>query len=290
MSLNIKRRYKLNLYHCDLIGRRSASATLVYNRSIYFVKTGIFNSALTRIAHFQSIPFFVSIIRSKTTNSLDNFPKLAIYLDCSEPLGGFCFTVKVPESVSRIGDGVLGENASNLLLASGKSSDTLKLVGYSLMEDNLPQGYFLLLELPFEADNDIRADDFEILSADFSSASGLKINAAIKLIVGKQEGRKINDEQQSDIASGRINAYPNPFNSAITIRFATVRPQPITVEIYDLLGRKVNTLSDGFFAEGEHAVTWNGTNQRGDSVAAGVYLCRIKSQMEDTTLKLNYMK
>jgi hypothetical protein len=227
---------------------------------------------------------------SKTTNFLDNFPKLAIYLQCSEPLGGFCFTVKVPQSVSRIRDGVLGENASNLLLASGKSSDTLKLVGYSLMEDNLPQGYFLLLELPFEADNDIRADDFEILSADFSSASGLKINAAIKLIVGKKEGREINDEQQSDIMPGRINAYPNPFNSAVTIRFATVRPQPITVEIYDLLGRKVNTLSDGFFAEGEHAVTWNGTNQRGDSVAAGVYLCRIKSQTEDTTLKLNYMK
>jgi flagellar hook assembly protein FlgD len=49
-------------------------------------------------------------------------------------------------------------------------------------------------------------------------------------------------------------------------------------------------LSDGFFTEGEHTVIWNGTNQNGDPVAAGVYLCRLKSQTEGATLKLNYMK
>lgn len=158
------------------------------------------------------------------------------------------------------------------------------------MEDNLPQGYFLLLELPFEANNVIRADDFEIISADFSSASGLKINAAIKLIVGGRRERETDAEPQSNIGQDGITAYPNPFNSAVSIRFAIVRPQHVIIEIYDMLGRKVNMLSDGFFAEGEHAVIWNGTNQRGDSVAAGVYLCRIKSQTEETTLKLNYMK
>jgi hypothetical protein len=224
------------------------------------------------------------------TNSLDNFAVLAIYLDCIEPLGGFCFTVKVPESVSHIGDGVLGENASNLLLASDKRSDTLKFVGYSLTEENLPQGYLRLLEIPLEVRTAISNGDFEILNADFSNGSGQKIDVAYKLVVKNRGGYEVDGHEQANATLAGFTAYPNPFNSAVSIRFAVAEPQNALVEIYDVLGRKVITLSDRFLAEGEHSLLWNGTNHRGEAVAAGVYLCRIKSQSEERTLKLNYMK
>lgn len=284
-TINLSPRQKANS-DCNRDNIQATIADLVYLLRIINGEP----DTLRRILAPHLLPDITLTTAPKTTNSLDNFRKLAIYLNCSEPLGGFCFTVKVPESVSRFGDGVLGENAGNLLLASGKRSDTLKIVGYSLEENNLPQGYFMLLELPFETGSELRADDFEILSADFSDGSGRKINAAIKLIVGNRGEQEADAEQQSNIAPSGIMAYPNPFNSAVSIRFATVKPQSINIEIYDMLGRKVNTLSNGFFAEGEHAVIWNGTNQNGDSVAAGVYFCRLKSQTEDKTLKLNYMK
>jgi hypothetical protein len=229
-------------------------------------------------------------IAAKTTNSLDISAKLAIYLECIEPLGGFCFTVKVPESVSHVGDGVLGVDASNLLLVSDKRSDTLKIVGYSLSEENLPQGYLMLLELPLVANNAIRDGDFEILNADFSNGAGQKIDVAFRLVVSNRGEQEYGEDGQSIIVPNDIRAYPNPFNSAVSIQFATSQPQYATVEIYDVLGRKVITLSEGFVAEGQHSLIWNGTDHNGQAVATGVYLCRVKSQSEERVLKLNYMK
>lgn len=61
-------------------------------------------------------------------------------------------------------------------------------------------------------------------------------------------------------------------------------------EIYDVLGRKVTTLTEGLLAEGEHSLIWTGKNDRGEAVATGVYLCRVKLESEEQVLKLNYMK
>jgi hypothetical protein len=283
--INLSPRQKANS-DCNRDNIQATIADLVYMLRIINGEP----DTLRRILSPLLQPDITQTPTPKTTNSLDNFAKLTIYLYCSEPLGGFCFSLKVPEAVDRVRDGVMGVNAGNLLLASGKRSDTLTFVGYSLTEDNLPQGYFMLMELPFEAHSNVSADDFEILSADFSNASGSKINAAIKLIAGKWGENEADADTQSNIAPGEIIAYPNPFNSTVSIRFASPKPQQIAIEIYDMLGRKVSMLSDGFFTEGEHTVIWNGTNQNGAPVAAGVYLCRLKSQTEDTTLKLNYMK
>jgi hypothetical protein len=275
---------------CNRDNLQATIADLVYMLRVINGEPDTLRRILAGPVHHDLTSTSMPAMAPKTTNSLDISAKLTIYLDCIEPLGGFCFTVKVPESVSQVGDGVLGMDASNLLLASYKRSDTLKIVGYSLSEENLPRGYFMLLELPFEANGAIKDSDFEILNADFSNGSGQKINVAFKLVVGNPGEKETNDDSQSGRGSNSFSAYPNPFNSAVSIHFANTKPQYAVIEIYDVLGRKVNTLTEGFLNEGEHSLIWNGTNQNGDTVAAGVYLCRIKSQSEERILKLNYMK
>jgi hypothetical protein len=73
--------------------------------------------------------------------------------------------------------------------------------------------------------------------------------------------------------------YPNPFNDATTISFfvADVGPRPaeISIEIYDVLGRKVATLLNEKYNPGKYQISWNGRDESGNPLSSGVYFARI---------------
>ena len=71
--------------------------------------------------------------------------------------------------------------------------------------------------------------------------------------------------------------FPNPFNPVTRIRFQVPEDQLVQIEIYDVLGRKIRTLVDGFKAAGFYEVMWNGRNESGFETASGIYFYRIKS-------------
>jgi hypothetical protein len=65
--------------------------------------------------------------------------------------------------------------------------------------------------------------------------------------------------------------YPNPFNPSTTIRYSLSQPGPVSVRIYDALGRLVETLVDrSGVAPGTYDVTWN-TEAGGRAIPSGVY-------------------
>jgi len=71
---------------------------------------------------------------------------------------------------------------------------------------------------------------------------------------------------------------PNPFNPATTIAFALPRSESVSLRIYDLAGRLVRTLCrEEFLEAGEHRRTWNGRDDTGRTVAAGVFLYRLEA-------------
>jgi hypothetical protein len=70
--------------------------------------------------------------------------------------------------------------------------------------------------------------------------------------------------------------YPNPANPVARFRYALASPGSVSISIYDLLGRRVATLIDGYFAAGEHAAAWNSTGY-----ASGLYFCRLEAQASD---------
>ncbi len=51
----------------------------------------------------------------------------------------------------------------------------------------------------------------------------------------------------------------------------------VELAIYDLLGRRVRTLVNQKQAAGRYSVSWDGRNSRGEAVAAGIYLYRLKT-------------
>lgn len=69
---------------------------------------------------------------------------------------------------------------------------------------------------------------------------------------------------------------PNPFNPSTQIAFKLEAEQRATLRIYDESGRLVRTLlDDAALAAGDHLLTWDGRNQRGELESSGVYLYKL---------------
>jgi hypothetical protein len=70
--------------------------------------------------------------------------------------------------------------------------------------------------------------------------------------------------------------YPNPFNPTTKIEFTLAKSGFVTLQIYDVLGRKVRTLVSEELSAGYKSVIWDGKNEDGDDVASGVYFYQLK--------------
>jgi uncharacterized repeat protein (TIGR01451 family) len=83
---------------------------------------------------------------------------------------------------------------------------------------------------------------------------------------------------------------PNPFSASTAIRFAVPgQGADVTLAVYDVSGRRVRTLARGFTPAGEHAVAWDGSDEGGERVGAGIYFARLQSAGFRETRKLTLL-
>ncbi len=75
--------------------------------------------------------------------------------------------------------------------------------------------------------------------------------------------------------------YPNPFNPTTNIAFNVPSDANVSVRVYDMLGREVATLLNGFHASGSYITTWDATNNLGQTVSSGIYLYRMEASPVD---------
>jgi len=71
--------------------------------------------------------------------------------------------------------------------------------------------------------------------------------------------------------------YPNPFAPSTQIRFDLPRTTHVELTVYNVTGQKVRTMVHGEKASGSHVVAWDGKNDRGSDVNAGVYFYHIEA-------------
>lgn len=84
--------------------------------------------------------------------------------------------------------------------------------------------------------------------------------------------------------------YPNPFNPSTTISFSLKEKAQVSLNIYNQRGQKVHTLLNGKMPAGNHHLTWNGTDDNGNSVSSGVYYYKMQSGNYTSTRKMIMMK
>ena len=86
-------------------------------------------------------------------------------------------------------------------------------------------------------------------------------------------------ESEPEIAKDYLlgDNYPNPFNPVTTIPVQLLKNAQVKLSIYDLLGREVNVLVNGFQNAGSHNFVWDGHDKTNKPVASGVYFYKLET-------------
>jgi hypothetical protein len=79
-------------------------------------------------------------------------------------------------------------------------------------------------------------------------------------------------EDSTPVTDSKLNNSPNPFNTSTSIQFNLTEEMEVRIYIYDILGRKIETLFSGEKSAGSHRVTWNA-----DNLPSGVYFYRLQA-------------
>jgi hypothetical protein len=93
------------------------------------------------------------------------------------------------------------------------------------------------------------------------------------------------DDIQAPSNFALLGNYPNPFNNSTIIKFRLADPGHVSLEIYNILGQRVETLTSGVMSAGEHELVWTGRD-----VPSGVYFYRLTAGEKSAVRKMALIK
>ncbi len=114
-------------------------------------------------------------------------------------------------------------------------------------------------------------------------------------ISGTKAAPPIASIAMSQIETALLPNYPNPFNPETWIPFRLAEDADVTLTIYDVGGRMVQTLDAGHSKAGiyeskDKAIYWDGKNDLGESVASGVYFYHLMAGGYSATRRMVILK
>ena len=90
---------------------------------------------------------------------------------------------------------------------------------------------------------------------------------------------------------GLVRNYPNPFNPSTKITFTLGKQSKITLDVYNILGKKVSTIiNNQESAAGYREVTWDGKDANGNILPSGVYIYKLSNGESVVTQKMMLLK
>jgi len=84
--------------------------------------------------------------------------------------------------------------------------------------------------------------------------------------------------------------YPNPFNPSTRISFTLNQAMDVQLVVYNLLGREIVSLREGYAKPGYNHVIWNGRSADGLEVPAGIYIARLNGSGHTQSIKMLLLK
>ena len=161
---------------------------------------------------------------------------------------------------------------------------------YGLVRD----GEWGQASIPIE---DIRGDyiDLRMLSYEFVilEVNGASCEFALDDIYWEGGGTVDVTNENKDLISQEFiiyDNYPNPFNPSTNISYSISNGEYVSINIFDVNGGKVIELFNEYKFPGIYSIDWNGQNERGLQVSAGVYLYSIEAGEFRQTKKMILLK
>ena len=155
-----------------------------------------------------------------------------------------------------------------LVSAAGVSYERIVDGGSSFCSQSSPRMHFGLA----------RAGRIDTLEVDWGGGNvhryfDLGVN---RMHVVREDGSiLVHTESPEPLVADRIDLvnYPNPFTRSTTIELRLPRDQHASVRVYDVTGRQVGLLVDGYLPAGRHRLQWNAGPR-----PAGVYFARVETE------------
>jgi hypothetical protein len=150
---------------------------------------------------------------------------------------------------------------------------------YSLLADSLPNNEKYQLVWPWYILSDSCYIRLTLMGQDTATA----ITPAAFTLLGQQVS--IEDDITVPDKAFLVRQYPNPFNATTTIEYNMTEACHMTIEIFDLLGKRIETLIDRYMQTGRHQVAWDASGY-----SSGVYFYRIEAGDFVETKRMVYLK
>jgi len=198
-----------------------------------------------------------------------------------------------PEDAQGGGDGnttndiVIANDCKSVQLRSerqGSGNGRVYTIHLSLSDGNGNTGAATcLVTVPKSQNGSPAVDDGAVYTVNGSCPSGSLTKAAITNDL--QEEAEVLPEGYS-----LEQNYPNPFNPTTEIAFALPEAGQVTVRIYSETGQLVRQLASGNFASGKHQLVWDAKDEKGSSVATGIYFYQIVVQKQNGEAAFTQMR
>jgi len=100
----------------------------------------------------------------------------------------------------------------------------------------------------------------------------------VRVIIAVNDSLLTGNQELLAGISGRLGQnYPNPVMKSTIIPFTIIQPDHVTIDVFDVRGKRVASLADAFMQAGNHAITWNGVDQSGRKVPGGIYIYTMRT-------------
>ena len=176
------------------------------------------------------------------------------------------------------------ENSSDLLSFKGGNAEVAGWSGIVTVV-NPPMQPVSPADLPpagsgsalftFDVDPSAAAGDLGYIDIWLTTVTGDSALVEVELVAGAVTGAETNPTPSVAVL---YQNYPNPFNPSTSIEFSLPARERVSLKVFDVSGRLVRTLVDGPLSDGSHRYAWDGRNERGASVASGVYFYVLRSE------------
>jgi hypothetical protein len=110
------------------------------------------------------------------------------------------------------------------------------------------------------------------------------------LVLGSKDSKLNSGEKPSLPTTAALHVGPNPFNPSTIINYSLPKDADVTLEIFDVRGRKIVSLVAGWQTAGRHTVTWEGFDGKGNPQPSGVYLAQMRAGAIHMSCRMTLLK
>lgn len=94
------------------------------------------------------------------------------------------------------------------------------------------------------------------------------------------------DKSSRPLAFELKQNYPNPFNPQTSIEFSLEKGSIVRLEVFNLLGQRVDELANGYFQPGVHSIVWKAIDDHGAELPSGIYFYVLTAESDFASGKM----